>query len=99
MMPKAPGSEVFSGAINGENALTLRAGRLAVDSRYARIMRVMRDSEQQRPRLRRLGDQLGAWYTPTALALAIAAGVGSGEPVRFLAVLVVATPCPLLIAI
>jgi cation transport ATPase len=58
MMPKAPGSEVFSGAINGEHALTLRATRLAVDSRYARIMSVMRDSEQRRPQLRRLGDQL-----------------------------------------
>jgi len=99
MMPKAPGSEVFSGAINGEHALTLRASRLAVDSRYARIMNVMRESEQQRPELRRLGDQLGAWYTPIALALAISAWIWSGEPVRFLAVLVVATPCPLLIGI
>jgi heavy metal translocating P-type ATPase len=99
MMPKAPGSEVFSGAINGESALTLRATRLAVDSRYARIMNVMRDSEQQRPQLRRLGDQLGAWYTPIALTLAISAWMWSGEPVRFLAVLVVATPCPLLIGI
>src|SRR6476646_9657358 len=99
MMPKAPGSEVFSGAINGENALTLRAGRLAVDSRYARIMNVMRDSEQRRPQLRRLGDQLGAWYTPIALGLAAGAWLWSGEPVRFLAVLVVATPCPLLIGI
>jgi heavy metal translocating P-type ATPase len=99
MMPKAPGSEVFSGAINGDNALTLRTSRLAVDSRYARIMGVMRDSEQRRPQLRRLGDQLGAWYTPIALALAAAAWLWSGEPVRFLAVLVVATPCPLLIGI
>jgi heavy metal translocating P-type ATPase len=62
-------------------------------------MRVMRDSEQRRPRLRRLGDQLGAWYTPIALALAISAWAWSGDPIRFLAVLVVATPCPLLIAI
>ena len=99
MMPKAPGSEVFSGAINGENALTLRASRLAVDSRYARIMGVMRDSEQRRPQLRRLGDQLGAWYTPIALGLAVGAWMWSGDPVRFLAVLVVATPCPLLIGI
>jgi cation transport ATPase len=85
---------VFSGAINGEHALTLRVGRLAVDSRYARIMNVMRDSEQERPELRRLGDQLGAWSTP--IALAISAWRWSGEPVRFLSVLVVATPCPLL---
>jgi len=99
MMAKAPGSEVFSGAINGDSALTLTASRLAVDSRYARIMNVMRDSEQRRPQLRRLGDQLGAWYTPIALVIAIAAWWWSRDPVRFLAVLVVATPCPLLIAI
>src|SRR4029078_6544385 len=99
MMPKAPGSEVFSGAINGEHALTLTASRLAGDSRYARIMNVMRDSEQRRPQLRRLRDQIGAWYTPIARGLAIAAWWWSRDPVRFLAVLVVATPCPLLIAI
>ena len=99
MMPKAPGSEVFSGAINGENALALQASRLPVDSRYARIMSVMRDSEHRRPQLRRLGDQLGAWYTPVALGIAITAWVWSGDPIRFLAVLVVATPCPLLIGI
>jgi heavy metal translocating P-type ATPase len=99
MMPKAPGSNVFSGSINGDRALTLRVVREAVDSRYARIMHVMRESEQQRPQLRRLGDQLGAWYTPLAVGIAVAAWLSSGEAVRFLAVLVVATPCPLLIAI
>jgi heavy metal translocating P-type ATPase len=62
-------------------------------------MAVMRASEQHRPRLRRLGDQLGALYTPLAVAIALAAWAASGEAVRFLAVLVVATPCPLLIAI
>lgn len=99
MMSKAPGSQVLSGSINGESALTIEAGRLAVDSRYAKIMQVMRRSEQQRPRIRRLGDQLGAYYTPLAVAIAVAAWVASGDAIRFLAVLVVATPCPLLIAI
>jgi heavy metal translocating P-type ATPase len=99
LMSKAPGSQVLSGAINGEAALTIRADKLAVDSRYAKIMQVMRASEQSRPRLRRLGDQLGALYTPLAVALALAAWVVSSDPTRFLAVLVVATPCPLLIAI
>ncbi len=98
-MSKAPGTPVLSGAINGETALTLRADKLAVDSRYAKIMQVMRASEQSRPRLRRLGDQLGTIYTPLALFLALAAWGFSSEPTRFLAVLVVATPCPLLIAI
>jgi heavy metal translocating P-type ATPase len=99
VMSKAPGSEVLSGAINGEQALTVRTVRLAIDSRYARIMGVMRESEQRRPALRRLGDQLGAAYTPIAVGLAIAAWLTSGDPTRFLAVLVVATPCPLLIGI
>lgn len=99
MISKTPGSTVLSGAINGESALTIRADKLAVDSRYANIMRVMHASQQRRPRLRRLGDQLGAWYTPIALVLGIAAWIASGEAVRFLAVTVVATPCPLLIAI
>jgi heavy metal translocating P-type ATPase len=99
LMPKAPGSAVLSGAVNGEGALTVRADRLAVDSRYAKIMQVMRESEQRRPQLRRLGDQLGAVYTPVAVAVALAAWAASGVPRRFLAVLVVATPCPLLIAI
>ncbi|MCA9246724.1 MAG: heavy metal translocating P-type ATPase [Planctomycetales bacterium] len=98
-MSKTPGSQVLSGAINGETALTIRADRLAIDSRYAKIMEVMRESQQHRPALRRLGDQLGAFYTPVAVALALVAWIASGEAVRFLAVLVVATPCPLLIAI
>jgi heavy metal translocating P-type ATPase len=96
---KTPGSRVISGAVNGETALTVRARRLAVDSRYERIMRVMRETELSQPRLRRLGDQLGAWYTPVALGLAVIAGLVTGQSMRFLAVLVVATPCPLLIAI
>lgn len=96
---KTPGSEVLSGSINGDAALHIRAEKLAVDSRYARIMRVMQDAEQRRPRLRRLGDKLGAWYTPVALTLAGIAWATSGESHRFLAVLVVATPCPLLISI
>jgi heavy metal translocating P-type ATPase len=99
MMSKTPGSTVLSGAINGDSALIIRADQLVMDSRYSKIMQVMRASEQHRPRLRRLGDQLGAFYTPLAVAIALVAWAASGEAVRFLAVLVVATPCPLLIAI
>jgi cation transport ATPase len=98
-MAKAPGSAVLSGAINGQAALDIRAERLAVDSRYAKIMDVLRTSEERRPRLRRLADALGAFYTPLALAIAALAWYASGSATRFLAVLVVATPCPLLIAI
>ncbi|MCI0451433.1 MAG: cadmium-translocating P-type ATPase [Candidatus Latescibacteria bacterium] len=99
VMSKVPGSSVLSGAINAESALTIRADRRAIDSRYAKIMQVMRESEQRRPKLRRLGDQLGAVYTPVAVGIALAAWAATGDPIRFLSVLVVATPCPLLIAI
>ncbi len=99
LLPKANGSLVISGAINGNGSLTIRADKPASDSRYAKIMKVMRASEQSRPQLRRLGDQLGAIYTPLALVLAAIAWYFSGEASRFLGVLVVATPCPLLIAI
>jgi heavy metal translocating P-type ATPase len=96
---KTSGSTVISGAISGESVLTIRATRLAADSRYSKIMEVMRESEAKRPSLRRLGDRLGAIYTPVALAVAILAWAISGEAIRFLAVLVIATPCPLLLAI
>ncbi|HWI19438.1 MAG TPA: heavy metal translocating P-type ATPase [Vicinamibacterales bacterium] len=96
---KTRGATVISGAVNGESALTIRTTARASDSRYAKIMNVMRESEATRPRLRRLGDQLGAIYTPVALGVALAAWAVSGEANRFLAVLVIATPCPLLLAI
>lgn len=99
LLAKAPGSLVLSGAVNGDTALTVRAEKRAVDSRYAKIMHVMRESELRRPKLRRLADRLGALYTPFAVTIALAAWTLSGDSVRFLAVLVVATPCPLLIAI
>ncbi len=96
---KTSGSMVISGAINGESALTIRATQVAADSRYAKIMRVMQESESKRPQLQRLGDQLGAIYTPVALIVAILAWSISGDSLRFLAVLVIATPCPLLLGI
>jgi heavy metal translocating P-type ATPase len=99
LISKTSGSGVLSGSINGDASLTIKATKLAQDSRYAKIMQVMSESEQKRPRMRRLADQLGAWYTPIAIIIALLAWGISGNPVRFLAVLVIATPCPLLIAI
>jgi heavy metal translocating P-type ATPase len=99
LISKAPGSSALSGSINGDASLTLKATQLPQDSRYAKIMQVMSETEQKRPRMRRIADQLGAWYTPIAIIIAILAWAISGDAVRFLAVLVIATPCPLLIAI
>lgn len=96
---KAPGAAVLSGAINGDAVLVIRTERRATDSRYANITRVMQEAEQQRPALRRLGDQIGAIFTPLVLLVAGLTWWFTGDALRSLAVLVVATPCPLLIAI
>lgn len=98
-MSKTPGTEVISGAINGEGAIIIKALREARDSRYSKIMAVMESSRQRRPHMRRLADMLGTIYTPVAVAIAVAAWWWFGSAERFLAVLVVATPCPLIIAI
>lgn len=99
MIEKTPGASVLSGSINGDSVLTIKADKLAIDSRYAEIMKVLEESRQHRPRFRRLASQLGMIYTPIAVFIALMAWILSGESIRFLAVLVIATPCPLLIAI
>ena len=96
---KAPGVAVLSGAINGEAVLTIRAEKLAHDSRYAQIMEVMQEAEQKRPQLRRLGDQLGGAFAVLALIASGGVWLVTGDALRFLSVLMIATPCPLIIAI
>jgi heavy metal translocating P-type ATPase len=96
---KTAGSPVLSGALNGEGALVMLASKLPAESRHAKILEALQQAETNRPHLRRLGDTLGAWYTPFAVAIALGAWLVSGDPLRFLAVIVIATPCPLLIAI
>lgn len=99
MMRKVPGSEVLSGALNGESMIKVRPTTQPQDSRYSQIVNTMRKIEAEKTPIRRLGDTLGAWFTPLALLVAGLAWGLSGDPLRFLAVLVIATPCPLLIAI
>ena len=98
-LAKAPGSQVLSGSVNGNTVLKVRATKLPVDSRYSRILKVVEEAEQNRPGMRRIADRLGAWYTPAALVIALLGWGLGGSAERFLAVLVIATPCPLLIAI
>lgn len=96
---KVPGSQVLSGAVNGNTLLKVRATKLAVDSRYNRILKVVEEAEQNRPNMRRIADRLGAWYTPLALLIGVIGWLIGGTAERFLAVVVIATPCPLLIGI
>ncbi|KTC86553.1 heavy metal translocating P-type ATPase [Legionella brunensis] len=96
---KAPGSYVLSGAINGETLLVIKATKPPSDSRYAAIVKVLEEAEQKRPSIRRLGDQIGAIFAPISVIFAFISWYFTGDPVRFLSVLVIATPCPLLLAI
>lgn len=99
LIPKTIGSPVISGAINGEDALTIRVVNKPEDSRYAKIMAVIKKCEEEKPRMRRLAEQIGAYFTPFAIAVATLAGIISGLPLRFLSVIIIATPCPLLLAV
>ena len=99
LVAKAPGATVLSGTINGDACLTIQATHVAAQSRYARIVQILRESELNRPRMRRIADRLAGWYTPAAVGIALLSWIGSGDSLRFLAVLVIATPCPLILAI
>lgn len=99
VISKSVGSRVLSGAINGENALVIEATHTAADSRYAQIVGVLAEAEENRPKMRRMADRIGAWYTVLALAMGILGWLVSSDPERFLSVMVIATPCPLLIAV
>lgn len=96
---KAPGTSVLSGAINGNALLIIRTEKLPTDSRYRKIVEVMMESQQKRPNLRRLGDQIGVIFIPISLIFAGVSWFLTGDTMIFLSVLVIATPCPLLIAI
>ena len=99
LIQKVHGASVLSGALNGESVLTIAVSHLPADSRYAKIMHVMQMAEANRPQMRRIADRLGSWYTLLALAVAAVGWTLGADPTRFLAVLVIATPCPLLLAI
>jgi len=94
----ARGATLRSGSANAGAAFELRATRLAADSAYANIVRLVRAAETQRAPFVRLADRYAAFFLPLTLALAAIAWAASGDPVRAVAVLVVATPCPLILA-
>lgn len=93
------GEHVRSGVINVGPAFELRATATAADSTYAGIVRLAREAGAERAEVVRLADRYAMWFLPAALLLAGGAWIGTGSPVAAVAVLVVATPCPLLLAV
>lgn len=92
------GDPILSGSVNGSRAVTMRVSALAADSQYQRIVALVADAAGSKAPMVRLADRYAVPFTAVALLIAGLAWLLSGDPVRFAEVLVVATPCPLLIA-
>jgi len=92
------GSDVRSGAVNLEGAIVVRATRPASESLYARIVELVRTAQSEKSPIQRLADQYAIWFTPLTIVVCTIAWFATHDALRVLAVLVVATPCPLLLA-
>jgi heavy metal translocating P-type ATPase len=92
------GSEVRSGAVNLEGAIVVRATRPASESLYARIVELVRTAQSEKSPIQRMADRYAVWFTPATILVCTIAWFLTHDPLRVLAVLVVATPCPLLLA-
>ena len=94
----ASGDEILSGSTNGSHAVLLRTTRAAADSQYQQIVALVREAQDSKAPVVRLADRFAVPFTAVSLTIAGAAWGISGDPTRFAEVLVLATPCPLLIA-
>lgn len=94
----SPGIALLSGSINGNGVLTLRATARSEESQYAKIVELVRSAQASKAPLARLADRYAVWFTPATLAVCAATYLAFGNWTRVLAVLVVATPCPLILA-
>jgi heavy metal translocating P-type ATPase len=92
------GVALMSGSVNGDGALTIRATAPANESQYARIVELVRHAQESKSPLQRLADRYAVWFTPITIGVCAVAYLTTGDWVRVLAVLVVATPCPLILA-
>ncbi len=94
-----PGTLLLSGMANQEGPLTVRATAPARESQYAKIVELVRTAQAGKAPLQRLADRYAVWFTPLTLLVCLAAWLGARDARRVLAVLVVATPCPLILAV
>ena len=94
----SPGTDLMSGSANLDGALTVRATAIASESQYARIVALVRSAQASKAPLQRIADRYAVWFTPATLAVCAIAYAVSRDWLRVLAVLAVATPCPLILA-
>jgi heavy metal translocating P-type ATPase len=97
--PKAAGDLILSGSVNTGDAFELRAEKRSDESQYAQIVRLVRQAQEEKPPLQRLADRYAVWFTPLTLFMCGVGWLITGSASTILAVLVVATPCPLILAV
>ena len=93
------GGALLSGSVNTGGAFEMRADKVSADSQYSKIVQLVRQAQDEKPPLQRLADRYAVWFTPLTLVMC---GIGwwvTGEARTVLSVLVVATPCPLILAV
>ena len=95
---KEIGSLALSGSVNLDSPLRITAGKRSAESQYAQIVRLVEEAQASKAPIHRLADRYAVWFTGIALVIAAIAWIRTGQPVDALAVLVVATPCPLILA-
>lgn len=95
---KSIGDKLLSGAINLNGGLEIRADKISQDSEYARIVELVKKAQEERPPIQRLADHYAVYFTPITLAVSAIGFFITLNTVTILAVLVVATPCPLILA-
>jgi heavy metal translocating P-type ATPase len=96
---KQTGDGLLSGSVNGGNAFEMRAAKIASESKYAQIVQLVQAAQQEKPPLQRLADRYAVWFTPVTLIMCAVGWLITGNPTTILAILVVATPCPLILAV
>ncbi|MCD7124254.1 heavy metal translocating P-type ATPase [Limosilactobacillus caviae] len=95
---KATGDEVMSGSVNGDHAITLQVTKLAKDSQYQQLVKLVKEAESTPAHFVRLADRYAVPFTIIAIIISLVAWALSGRPERFAEVLVIASPCPLILA-
>jgi heavy metal translocating P-type ATPase len=98
LVERAAGDAIRSGGVNAGGAFRLRTTATADESTYAGIVRLVRQAQESRAPLVRIADRFALWFVPLTIAIAVVSGILARDPVRAVAVLVVATPCPLILA-
>jgi heavy metal translocating P-type ATPase len=94
----AKGTRLMSGSLNGSGALTIQALAVSGESQYARIVQLVRSAQASKTPLQRTADRYAVWFTPLTVVVCVVTYLFSNDAERVLAILAVATPCPLILA-